>query len=85
MSINKANAQMWSIGIYINGINLHLQKPLNPELYHRTLSKNKRLVYNIGGGVRISYYLNHFFSSKLNDADCIHYSLVLKIKKSIKL
>lgn len=51
---------MWSIGIYINGINLHLQKPLNPELYHRTLSKNKRLVYNIGGGVRISYYLNHF-------------------------
>lgn len=55
-----ATAQMWSIGIYINGINAHLKKPLNPDLYHRTLTKNKRLVYNIGGGLRVSYYVNQY-------------------------
>ncbi len=53
----KVNAQMWSIGIYINGINAHLKKPLNPNLYHRTFTKNKRIVYNLGGGMRISYYI----------------------------
>ncbi len=56
----KVHGQMWSIGIYINGINMHLQKPVNGDLYHRTLTKNKRLVYNIGGGLRISYYVNQF-------------------------
>lgn len=60
ISAFKAGAQMWSIGIYFNGINGHLKKPLNPSLYHRTLTKNKRLVYNIGGGIRISYYVNKF-------------------------
>jgi len=56
----KAEAQMWSIGIYLNGINAHLKKPINPALYHRVITKNRRLVYNIGGGVRISYYVNRF-------------------------
>jgi len=56
----KVNAQMWSIGIYINGINVHLKKPLNPDLYHRAISKNKRMVYNLGGGIRIAYYVNRY-------------------------
>lgn len=59
-SFDKVCGQMWSIGIYVNGINLHLQKPVNGDLYHRTLTKNKRLVYNIGVGLRVSYYMNNF-------------------------
>jgi hypothetical protein len=51
---------MWSIGVYINGVNFHFKRPLNPNLFHRTLSRDKRLVYNLAGGFRISYYLNTF-------------------------
>jgi hypothetical protein len=53
-------SQIWSIGIYINGFNAHLKKPVNPHLYHRTITNNKRLVYNLGGGIRLSYYINQF-------------------------
>lgn len=60
ISLSEVKAQIWSVGIYINGINVHLKKPVNPDLYHRAISKNKRLVYNIGGGLRIAYYLNHY-------------------------
>jgi len=56
----RLHAQMWSIGIYINGINAHLKKPLNPTLYHRTITKNKLFVYNVGGGIRLSYYVNKY-------------------------
>ncbi|MFN4930237.1 MAG: hypothetical protein ACK5HE_02395 [Bacteroidota bacterium] len=52
--------QTWSIGVYVNGINFHLKKPLNPNLFHRTLSQDKRLVYNLAGGIRVSYYLNNY-------------------------
>jgi hypothetical protein len=53
-------AQVFSIGVYINGINVHLKKPINPHLFHRTFSKNKHWVYNIGGGIRLSYYINNY-------------------------
>lgn len=59
---------MWSIGIYLNGINAHLKKPVNPDLYHRTLIKNKRLVYNVGLGFRISYYANQYAGLSLTQA-----------------
>lgn len=60
LGFGKVDAQIWSIGVYFNGFNFHMKKPLNPDLYHRTLTKNKRLVYNLGGGIRVSYYLNQY-------------------------
>lgn len=59
---------MWSIGLYINGINWHLKKPLNPHLYHRTITKNKRLVYNMGLAIRVSYYVNEYSGLTITEA-----------------
>jgi hypothetical protein len=64
----KADAQTWSIGLYLNGINLHLKKPVNHEHFHRTLTKNKRLVYNLGWGFRISYFVKEYAGLTITQA-----------------
>lgn len=67
-SNKNANAQMWSIGVYLNGINIHLKKPLNPELFHRTWTKNKSIVHNYGWAFRVSYYVNEYAGLTITQA-----------------
>ncbi len=64
----KSNAQMWSVGVYLNGLNIHLKRPVNGHLFHRILTKNKRLVYNLGMGIRVTYYFNNYAGITLMQA-----------------
>ncbi len=64
----EAKAQMWSVGLYVNGLNIHLKQPVNPHLFHRTLNKSKKLVYNLGLGIRISYYYNQYAGLTITQA-----------------
>ena len=71
----------WSFGIYFNGLNFHIKKPINPEHFHRALSKNKKLVYNGGIGFRIGYYLNKYGGITLTQAilpkDCANKMFIM--------